>query len=247
MALEVDEARLVQVVSNLLDNASKYTPDDGRLGIKVDIEGDSCVLRVWDEGIGIPEDLKACVFEMFVQGERMPSRAPGGLGIGLALARRLVELHGGTLELSSPTQGGTTGTEAIIRLPCVGTTARERSAPHPVVSTSPRRILLVEDNLELATMLSELLEVHGHDTRVAQDGGHALEIVEAFVPELVLIDIGLPGKDGYAVARELRERLGSRHKLVAASGYPPDHGRIDLFDEYLLKPVYPHQLASLLE
>ena len=247
LVVHADETRLAQVLSNLLDNASKYTPDGGVLGIVVEADDDACTLRVWDEGIGIAPSEAERVGMMFVQGRRVPERAPSGLGIGLSIAKMLVELHDGTLEIVPLGQGVPRGTEVIVRLPIGRPVAAAPPPREPTDHGRSRRVLVVEDNTPLAELFAELLESRGHVVVAVEDGWQALEAVDSFAPELVLVDIGLPGMSGYEVAARLRERVNEATMIVAVSGYSPDDAATGTFDAYVLKPISPTELASLLE
>lgn len=247
--VEGDPARLVQVVVNLLNNAAKYTEPGGRVWLTAGREGPDAVVRVRDTGMGIPREMLPHVFELFTQGEWSADHAQGGMGIGLALVRRLVELHGGTISASSPGPGQ--GSEFVVRLPALpgppaGTGGPRPEGCEPPGSGNPgragRRILIVDDNVDTAESLGMLLGLEGHVVRVAHDGPSALRAAEEFRPEVVLLDIGLPRMDGYQVARHLRERPETATAaLVALTGYGQDEDRRRTrdagFDAHLLKPV----------
>jgi signal transduction histidine kinase/CheY-like chemotaxis protein len=242
--LEGDRVRLVQVFSNLLHNAVKYTDPGGHITVRAEWAGEEAVVRVRDNGVGIAPALLPRLFELFVQGDRSAARAQGGLGIGLALVKRLVELHGGAVEAHSA--GVSQGSEFVVRLP--------RRPPPPVpapVAAAPagpsRRVLVVDDNADAALMLTLLLRARGHEVRAAHSGPAALEAAVAFRPEAVVLDIGLPGMDGYEVARRLRtlpELAGAL--LVALTGYAQEEDRRRAraagFNQYLIKPVEPDVL-----
>jgi len=234
-----DFARLVQCVDNLLANASKYTDPGGQIQVYTRAESGSAVIEISDTGAGISAELLPRVFDLFVQGDRTLDRAQGGLGIGLAIVKRLVEMHGGTVAARS--EGLGCGSTFEIRLPCVArpevTVGDEQG-----LSTQPRRVLIVDDNVDAANSLSMLLSFHGHVPKVAYSGKEALLGVETFRPEIALLDIGLPGMNGYELARHLRamrELQGIR--LVALTGYgqAEDQQRIRAagFDDHLIKPV----------
>jgi signal transduction histidine kinase len=247
--VDCDPIRLDQVVSNLLVNAVKYTPAGGSIRVSVSQETNHAVLRVADDGIGIVPELASRVFDLFVQGERALDRSQGGLGIGLTLVRRLVEMHGGGVSVHSDGPGR--GAEFTVRLPAIDV---PRSAPVPApraASEPPRHILVVEDNMDAADTLRALLELHGHRVDTANDGVSGLERALATQPEVVLLDVGLPGMDGYEVARRIRSATGIRRPLlVAITGYgaPEDRQRaIDAgFDAHITKPVEYPTLATLL-
>jgi signal transduction histidine kinase len=246
--LHVDPMRLAQVLSNLLSNAAKYTEPGGRIRLEAVRNGEDVVVSVIDSGIGIPTAHLAHVFTMFGQGHRAHEAVYGGLGIGLALAKSLTELHGGSLTAASEGEGK--GSVFTLRLACVATdsaaplaaTQAPRSAPPP-----PRRILVVDDNVEAALTLAELLALEGHETHVAHDGPSAVDAARSLSPDVAILDIGLPGFDGFEVARRLRAEPGLRGLLlVALSGWvqPDDRARSREagFDHHLAKPV---QLKSL--
>ncbi|HEV8310403.1 MAG TPA: ATP-binding protein [Methylomirabilota bacterium] len=246
-----DAGRLEQVVGNLLDNALKYTPPGGRIVVAVRPEGSHALLRVEDTGIGIASEVLSHVFDVFAQGPQSSNRPRGGLGLGLTLVRRLVELHGGAVQIESPGRGG--GTRVTIRLPLAepATSAAAPSVAEPPAATLGRRILLVEDHQDAREALRWLLEAEGHEVTMAADGHSAVELALATRPDVVLVDIGLPGLDGYEVARRLRAAANGRDlRLIALTGYgqPADRTRAREagFDAHLVKPVDADQLARLL-
>ena len=250
LPVEGDATRLAQVVVNLLNNAAKYTPAGGRIDLSAGREGVQAVLRVRDTGIGIEPTLLPRVFELFTQGESSLDRRGGGLGIGLALVRRIVALHGGAVEIRSDGPGR--GTEAIVFLPLRPAPAAEAPAPvgRPRRATTPRRILVVDDHQDAAATLAALLTSWGHVVRTATDGPSALAIAAEQPPDLVLLDIGLPGDDGYEVARRLRELPGCRTAtLVAVTGYGQEEdrrrSRAAGFERHLVKPVDPAVVAAI--
>jgi signal transduction histidine kinase/ActR/RegA family two-component response regulator len=248
--LAADPARVEQIVVNLLTNAVKYTEPGGRIGISVEQQGDEAVIRVRDSGIGIAPDMLPQVFDLFTQAARGLDRAQGGLGIGLTVVYRLVELHGGRIEAHSAGIGK--GSEFVVRLPALPPTAEE-AAEQPRVEPAPQfraRVLIVEDNLDAADSLAMLLEVCGHQVRVVHDGGSALDVAQATMPDVMLIDIGLPGIDGYDVARRIRQHRDLKSViLVALTGYGRDEDRQRAlaagFDYHLVKPVNPEALHGL--
>jgi PAS domain S-box-containing protein len=259
--LSADPTRFEQVLVNLLNNAAKYTEPGGHVRVSAAVEGGEAVVRVIDTGIGIPEELLGRMFDLFVQGERSLDRSQGGLGIGLTLVKSLVEMHGGRVAAHSDGLGR--GSELTVRLPALpGDRAslpppsgdRDR-APTSAPSTR-RRILLVEDNADAAEMLAEMLMLWGHEVSSASDGEEALCVGPSFWPDVVLIDIGLPGMDGYEVARRLRTALPPRDGaggplLIGVTGYGQDRdrqaGAAAGFDHYLVKPLEPHVLRGLLD
>ncbi len=234
-----DSLRLDQVLGNLVGNALKYTPAGGAVQVNLSLEGAEAVLRVKDNGIGIAAETLPRIFELFTQAEGALDRAQGGMGIGLTLVKRLVELHGGTVVARSA--GAQLGTELTVRLPLLQAT-REAAEPAPDAPGVPRRrILLVEDNPDTREVLQIALQESGHDVAVAADGLEAVRLAAGVKPEVMLVDIGLPGKDGYDVAREVRESLGARPLLIALTGYgqPEDRARAMAagFDLHLTKPI----------
>jgi PAS domain S-box-containing protein len=245
--VSADPTRLEQVVTNLLANAVKYTPAGGEITVSVRREGDHGVLTVRDTGVGIRPELLPRVFDLFVQSDRSLERSGGGLGIGLSLVRQLIELHGGTVEAASPGPGR--GSTFTVRLPVLAGPADADDAARPAVAGPPRRVLVIEDNDDAREMLRNLLRMFGHEVHEACDGARGLEEARRLRPDAALIDIGLPGMDGYEVARRIRADLpGAR--LVALTGYgqPEDRERALAagFDAHLVKPVDPDQLQRLL-
>lgn len=249
--LEADPTRLEQVVSNLLNNAAKYTMPGGHIWLIAEAENGEVVIRVRDTGIGVPPDILGRVFEPFVQSDGSLARSEGGLGIGLTLVRSLVEMHGGSVEAHSPGLGQ--GSEFVIRLP-VRPASLEAPAPAepPAPSAArPVRVMVVEDNVDAAESLASLLRIWGHEVLVAHDGLEALEKARTYWPEVVLLDIGLPKLDGYQVARRLREDLGLEGTLlVAMTGYGQAEDRRRSREagihHHYVKPVEPAVLRSLL-
>lgn len=254
LRVEGDLTRLSQVVLNLLNNAAKYTPEGGAIRLTVGRQGRQVVVRVRDSGLGIPADLLPNVFDLFMQGDRSLDRAEGGLGVGLTLVRRLAELHGGTVEARSDGPGR--GSEFIVRLPLLAAPLSPRRAPPDRNAERPqpagcRRVLVVDDNRDAAESMTVLLELWGHEVRIAHSGREALAIAAGYRPDAVLLDIGLPEMDGYEVATRLRripEWTGVM--LVAVTGYGHDEDRRRCretgFDHHLIKPVDPVKLESLL-
>jgi CheY-like chemotaxis protein len=251
LRVEGDPVRLSQVVLNLLNNAAKYTPEGGRIRLTVEREGEQALVRVRDTGLGIPADLLPRVFDLFTQGDRSLDRSEGGLGIGLALVRRLVEMHGGSVEAHSAGPG--CGSEFVVRLPLL---ALPRECPggeeaEPPPQTGPRRVLLIDDNRDAAESMTVLLELWGHEVRIAYNGPDALALAAEFRPDAALLDIGLPGMNGYEVAKRLRGLPGWEGvMLVAVTGYGQDEDRRRSceagFDHHLTKPVEPAMVRSLL-
>jgi PAS domain S-box-containing protein len=248
-----DIDRLAQVVGNLLGNAVRYTPPGGKIAVKAWREGGHAVICVRDNGRGIATGDLDGIFGMFVRGKEPIHRGGGGLGIGLALARRIVELHGGTIEARSEGEGR--GSEFVVRIPIGPQAAPERSgtgeAARPVSKSAGRRILIVDDNVDAANVLQELLQASGHEVRVVHDGPQAIEAENEFRPDIVLLDIGLPGINGYEVARRLRTRKGRSMRIIAVTGWgqEPDKARSREagFDLHLVKPVDEAVLLEVLE
>ena len=244
-----DPTRLEQIVSNLLDNALKYTPSGGAIDIALARAGDDVVLSVRDSGVGIPPELLPQVFDVFVQGAISIDRSQGGLGIGLSLVRRLVELHGGSVAADSP--GAGLGSSFTIRLPYAKLAEpAERSAPAlaPLEAGKPS-VLLIEDNEDGREMMATMLAAFGYPVFQAADGLQGVSQAHACRPDAALVDIGLPGIDGYEVARRLRADAATRAiRLIAVTGYglPDDQRRVMEagFDQHLVKPV---QIERLLE
>jgi CheY-like chemotaxis protein len=235
-------------VVNLLNNAAKYTPEGGHLSLEAMGEAGDAVVRVKDDGIGIPPNQLARVFDLFTQIEGEPDRAKSGLGIGLSLVRQLVELHGGSVVASS--HGIGKGAEFVVRLPV----CPEGPEPEPEArndeAAPPRHILIVEDNEDGRESLVTLLGLLGHRVDAVEDGRRGVEAALAIRPEVALIDINMPGIDGYEVARQVRKALGGDVLLVAmtGSGQPDDRLRAAEagFDAHLLKPVELALLQKLL-
>jgi len=249
-----DMTRLTQVFLNLINNASKYTPEGGRIEIEVRCESEDCLVRVTDNGLGIPPDLLERVFDLFAQGERTLDRSEGGLGIGLTLAKRIVLLHGGTIRAESEGAGkGSTFTVSLPRLRLDLTASAAPEGTGYIPPTARRRtILVVDDNSDAAASIATFLRMLGHDVEVVHDGPSALHRIVTMPPEIVLLDIGLPGLDGYEVARRVRERPeGQGIRLYAMTGYGQEEDRkralASGFDAHLVKPVPPADLLQLIE
>jgi CheY-like chemotaxis protein/anti-sigma regulatory factor (Ser/Thr protein kinase) len=257
VTVSADPARLVQIVSNLLTNAARFTPPGGHVALEVTRAAQAVELRVRDDGIGIAPELLDRIFEPFVQAETTPDRARGGLGIGLTLVRTLVALHGGQVEARS--QGPGRGSEFTVRLPALAGAPVPEIAPVSVLVTPPQdvdraaslRVLVVEDNPDVAESFVMLLDIEGHAVRAVSDGPAALALVAGWPPHVAFIDIGLPGMDGYELVRRLRATPTARAALlVAVSGYgrAEDKRRALAagFDHHLTKPVDFAVIASLL-
>jgi signal transduction histidine kinase len=249
LAIHGDPARMVQIVSNLLTNAAKYTPSGGRIELVATRDGDRAVLRCTDNGVGIPAALLPRIFDPFVQHDATIERAMGGLGLGLAIVHSLVSLHGGSVTVASGGAGA--GTTFTVTLPALGAAAPAVASVPAAIrqARTPRRVLIVDDNQDAADLMGEALELAGHKVQIAYDGARGLELAAEFDPDCVLLDIGLPTMDGYAVARRLRDHDGDRHRtLIAITGYGQDSDvrrALDAgFDRHLTKPV---SLAVTLE
>ncbi|APA90464.1 response regulator (plasmid) [Paraburkholderia sprentiae WSM5005] len=252
VCLDADPVRLTQVMLNLLHNASKYTPHGGRISLGVSRENDRAMVCVRDSGVGIAPEHLGTVFNMFSQVAASEKRSQGGLGIGLALARGLVILHGGTVEARS--EGTGQGSEFVVHLPVSNVASSTGTVPS--VHESParmtgRRIIVVDDNQDAAESLAMLLALDGHEVRTAGDGLTGLQLAQEFCPQAVLLDIGLPGIDGYEVARRIRRQpWGKQLLLVAVSGWGQESDRQAAadagFDHHLIKPVNLDELTTVL-
>jgi len=245
-----DVVRLSQVLANLLNNSAKYTKEGGKICLEVSRREDEAVFHVRDNGIGISAEMLSSIFDLFTQLDRSLDRSQGGLGIGLTLVRQLVEMHGGTVQASSA--GEDQGSEFTIRLPALPEVSHQATAddcaPEESRLSAPRRVLIVDDNPDVANSLARLLRMQSHEVKTAEHGQAALALLPHFRPETVLLDIGLPGMDGYEVAQAIRKHPdGESLILVALTGYGQDEDRRRSqeagFDHHLVKPV---ELASLL-
>jgi signal transduction histidine kinase/ActR/RegA family two-component response regulator len=250
LVLEGDPTRLEQVLVNLLSNAAKYTPPGGTIEISAESRGDEAVVRVRDNGTGIAPGMLPRVFDLFAQADNTLNRSQGGLGIGLTIVRQLVELHGGHIEALS--DGPAQGAEFVVRLPA---TSGEDQPTIPSASAAAesghRRVLLVEDNLDAAESMRMLLELFGHSVRVVHDGEAALVAAREQPPEIMLIDVGLPGMDGYELVRRLRQIPAlERSLLVALTGYGRDEDKQEAlaagFHHHLVKPIDLDSLQALI-
>jgi signal transduction histidine kinase/CheY-like chemotaxis protein len=247
--VKADSVRLEQVVNNLLTNALKYTPPGGRVRVRLTTDGPEAEIRVEDTGVGIDARVLPRVFDLFTQAPSALDRSQGGLGIGLTLVRSLVTLHQGSVRAESPGLGA--GSTFVVRLPLdvEGADTTAPASPEPEHGQS-RRILLVEDNPDVREALQELLEAAGHEIETAEDGVSAIERALTREPEVALVDIGLPGLDGYEVARRIRQKLGPRILLVALTGYGLPNDRMRAlesgFDAHLTKPISLDALLALL-
>lgn len=255
ITLDVDPVRLAQVISNLLNNAAKYTPNGGAISLTARHQDGEIQIEVKDNGVGLSPQMLTKVFDMFSQVEPSMTRSQGGLGIGLTLARRLTEMHNGTVEAASPGPGQ--GSTFTVTLPYTekphtasGDTAVERGVNHAFNGAS-HRVLVVEDQVDVAQSLKDLLCLLGQDTHVAYNGPDALQAAKDFKPELIFLDIGLPGMTGYEVARTLRAAENTpKPRLIAVTGWG-DERNISLareagFDRHLTKPVDPLEIQRIL-
>jgi CheY-like chemotaxis protein/two-component sensor histidine kinase len=250
ISLDADPLRLAQILSNLLINAAKYSNPGGHIALQATHPDDTLSISVKDDGLGLAPESISGIFEMFSQIEGVEGRSEGGLGIGLALVKGLAELHGGTVEARSAGLGQ--GSEFIVRLPV---STHQSSSPAVIdsaaVSPERRRVLIADDNRDAAESLSLLLELSGHDVRVAHLGQTALSLAQSFCPDVALLDIGMPDLSGYEVARELRRQPWATDlRLIALTGWGQyDDRRRALeagFDHHLTKPIDPDQLESLI-
>ena len=244
-----DAARLTQVVGNLLTNAAKFTDPGGEIALILAREGDSAILRVRDNGVGIGADLLPHIFELFIQADRSLDRAQGGLGIGLALVKSLIAVHGGSVHVAS--EGLGRGSEFSVRLPLTSTSAAPGTQGQPTTKGAARRVLVVDDHADSAEMLGALLELEGHQVDYAYDGEGALERAAQFRPEVCMLDIGLPGMDGYELARRLRaDPTTCDAVLIALTGYGQEEDRARSkssgLEYHLVKPVDPQSLMQLI-
>src|SRR5512143_26759 len=247
-----DAARFSQILSNLIDNAFKFTSEGDRISVVLKREGPDALLTVADTGVGIPAEMLRSIFELFTQGARPGSHANAGLGIGLAVVRTLTELHGGTVSAAS--EGPGRGSEFTVRIPRL---ISETSQIHDAVSAplrvpcSPRRVLVVEDDADSAEGIKLLLQLAGHEVLTAADGAGALSCCAELRPDAILLDIGLPDMDGYEVGHRLRERLGGAVLIVALTGFGAEEDRRRSaeagIDHHLLKPVSVERIEELLE
>jgi PAS domain S-box-containing protein len=252
LKLEADSTRLEQILVNLLTNAAKYTPTAGRIQLIVGVEGNEMVFRVRDNGLGIPPELLPKMFDLFAQGDRSLDRSEGGLGIGLTLVRSLAQLHGGTVTATSDGPGK--GSEFVVRLSAAeGRAGADNDGKGEATAAAARRfrVLVVDDNVDTANGMARLLTFSGHEVRVAHNGKEALVVAREHRPEVMLLDIGLPGMDGYEVAEQLRAEEWSKDSvLIAVSGYGEqqarDRSKAAGFHHHLVKPVNFDTILALL-
>jgi PAS domain S-box-containing protein len=253
VTVEADPVRITQIVTNLLNNASKFTERGGRIAVSVETDDDRALIRFKDSGIGIPKEMLDRVFEMFTQVDRSLERTRSGLGIGLSLTKRLVELHGG--EISASSEGPAMGSEFVVELPlAVGMEAEVEAEPAAAdtdADTSKRRILVVDDNADSAASLAMLLKIHGNDTQVASDGAEAFAKASDYKPDVIILDIGMPGMNGYETCKLIRsEDWGKDVLVIAMTGWGQDEDRRRSaeagFDFHMVKPIDHSKLLALL-
>jgi CheY-like chemotaxis protein/two-component sensor histidine kinase len=250
--VEADSVRLEQIVTNLLANAAKYTESGGQIWLSVEGEEAHIAIKVRDAGIGIPPEQIPRIFDLFAQGDRSLDRSEGGLGIGLTVARSLAEMHGGSLTATSSGPG--MGSEFVVRLPRASPLPAGQTRSKTQVAPAPNRslrVLVVDDNLDMARGLTRLLKLLSHEVWTAYDGPSGLEAARSHRPDVVLLDIGLPGMDGYLVAERIRqEEFGKRMRIIAVTGYGQEENRQHAlssgFDHVVTKPVDYATLLSLL-
>jgi CheY-like chemotaxis protein/anti-sigma regulatory factor (Ser/Thr protein kinase) len=251
--LQGDPIRLVQVIANLLNNAAKYTDHGGFIALTATREGDEASIRVEDNGVGLSPEILPRVFDLFSQEDRSLDRSQGGLGIGLTLVKSLVHLHGGTVIAES--QGANQGSVFTLRLPVLSTPLavnRPETASRPTVTPNRRlRVLIVDDSQDSARSLARVLKLWGHETRVAHDGQTALDSIVSESFDVIFLDIGLPGMNGYQVGELIRERHGMAGPLIVAlTGYGQEEdlsrSRSAGFDDHLVKPVNLDRVKELL-
>jgi PAS domain S-box-containing protein len=249
LRLEADPVRLEQILVNLLSNAAKYTPAGGRIRLSAQHVGDQIVFRITDNGAGIASEALPRLFDLFAQGERTLDRSEGGLGVGLTIVKRLVELHDGSVSASSAGPGR--GSEFTVRLPAADESPEAPSpAAEPTAVKPGSRILIVDDNLDLARGLGRLLRLLGHDVELAHDGPQGLQAARTFRPQVILLDIGLPTLDGHAVARTLRREGFGDVLIIGVSGYGQEEDRRRSreagMDHHLTKPVDIQTITELI-
>ena len=251
LAVDGDRVRLAQIFSNLLNNAAKYSEDGGPIWLSMRRRKGEALVTVRDAGIGIPPEMLPRVFEMFTQLDSSPRRKHGGLGIGLTLVQNLVQLHGGKVEATS--RGPGSGSEFLVRLPLAASRPAAEAPPAGAAEAlPPLRVLVVDDNRDAAESASLLLEVLGAETHVVNDGNSALAALKTFPADLVLLDLGMPGMDGYEVARRIRSDPSHEGlKLVAVTGWGQEEDRLRSrragFDHHLVKPTGVESLRAVMK
>ena len=250
MPLRVDPVRAEQVLVNLLTNAAKYTPEGGEIAVRAFPQDDQVIFKIRDTGIGIPQEMLPRVFELFTQVDQTLDRSQGGLGIGLTVVRKLVEMHEGRVSVKS--DGAGRGTEFTVGLPLTREVPLENDAVESrQAQVAAHKVLVVDDNVATAQSISTLLARRGYTSATAHDGPAALEVARSFGPDVILLDLGLPGLDGYSVARILRTEADfAKVRFIALSGYgqPADRkrSRDAGFNDHLVKPVSFHTLLAVL-
>jgi CheY-like chemotaxis protein len=253
LPVDADATRLAQVFQNLLTNAAKYSDRGKEIRVAARCDGDEIVVDVTDNGIGIGPDLLPRLFQRFVQGERALDRAEGGLGLGLTIVENLLELHGGRISAHSEGVGhGSTFTVTLPRAPEASLSEPTALLPQRVGSAVRRRILIVDDNVDAAQMLGDLVRDLGHEPKLAHDALSALDLIASFEPSIALLDIGLPVMDGYELAQRLRAVFAPNAlRLIAVTGYGQESDRLRAkqagFDHHLIKPLDVDELIPLLE
>jgi len=249
--IQADRTRLPQLLTNLLNNAAKYSHEGAHIAIEAGTASGCAEVRVRDTGIGMSAEALANVFELFAQAAGPEHAVQGGLGVGLSLARSIAELHGGTLTAAS--EGPGKGSEFVLRLPLAAPPEELASSPNEEPrAPSGRKILIVDDNIDAADSLGVMLSYSGHDTRVVYSGREALIEAKGFAPDTLILDLGMPEMDGYAVARAVRSDPALRRvQLIALSGYGQEEDRRRTseagFDEHLVKPVVFDVLSAALK
>ena len=248
--LDVDALRLSQVLSNLLTNAARYTDPDGHIRIAGEVVGGEVLIRVIDDGMGIAPDSMPDIFKMFARARNVDDPSDGGLGIGLALSRGLVELHGGRLDAHS--EGLGRGSEFVVRLPAsvaVAAAPTHSAAPSPEPVAKRRRVLVADDNVDAGESLAMLLRLDGHEVQLANNGSQAVELFESMKPEIAILDIGMPGLNGYEVAKRIRQKAARGVTLIAVTGWGQEADKARAaasgFDHHFTKPVEPAVLSAL--
>jgi signal transduction histidine kinase/CheY-like chemotaxis protein len=253
VTVRADTVRLEQIVSNLLSNAIKYTPPGGEIGVFLEADGEDAVLRVRDNGKGISPEMLTRIFDMFMQGETTLDRTEGGMGVGLTLVRKLTQLHRGSVRAYSRGRGS--GSEFVVRLPLIApapvrTVAASSPAPAPAAKPEPRRILVIEDNPDIRDLLRIKLRQLGHKVDAAEDGTKGLDKLLADPPDVALVDVGLPGIDGYEIARRVRAHVGPDVYLIALTGYGQAEDKKQAlaagFNVHLTKPADFVDLQNIL-